>query len=181
MLRTTRPLLSSSARAVVPRGRPVCPPRAFTTFTSTEGRMQRVNGPRRPATLWPLVWRTTFATKPPQQPTGVDKELEKEIAKKKIEARPEEVSTQSSVRHAFEGSPGSQLNEQDITTSVAADLVRCATTHNNHLLPVGNLLTSIRRKLSRRPSRSIPSRQSPTPSVSPARCRTWRRLYRLFT
>ncbi len=111
-----------------------------------------------------------FATKPPQQPTGIDKKLEKEISEKKIEARPDEVSTQSSVRHAFEGSVSSQLNEKDVTESVAADLVR-----HSPFPPAGHkrsIQTRTLRKRSKKPSHSALSQLSRTLSVWLGHCLT---------
>ena len=70
------------------------------------------------------VQRSRYATIPDKR----DVEFEKETAKKKIEARPDEVSTQSSVRHVFEeassAGEGVKKDEQDVLKGVKQDLVR---------------------------------------------------------
>ncbi|EON96069.1 putative mitochondrial inner membrane protein 1 protein [Phaeoacremonium minimum UCRPA7] len=68
------------------------------------------------------VQRSRYATIPDKR----DVEFEKETAKKKIEARPDEVSTQSSVRHVFEeassAGEGVKKDEQDVLKGVKQDL-----------------------------------------------------------
>lgn len=54
-----------------------------------------------------------YATKPPIEPVNkIDREAEKKTAEKIIQPHPEQVSTQSSVRRAFEGSGKSKENDQ---------------------------------------------------------------------
>ena len=71
-----------------------------------------------------MAWRISFSTKPPVQPNQRDEALEKELAKKKLEARPEEVSTESSVRHVFEPSQTTAKGTEDVLQGAKNDLVR---------------------------------------------------------
>ncbi|UNI15943.1 hypothetical protein JDV02_002427 [Purpureocillium takamizusanense] len=58
---------------------------------------------------------------PPKQP--IDREHEMEVAQKKLEPRPEEVSSQSSVRHVMEGSGQSDTPEPaSLTTGLKHDI-----------------------------------------------------------
>ncbi|KAK3306143.1 uncharacterized protein B0T15DRAFT_503125 [Chaetomium strumarium] len=66
--------------------------------------------------------RTTFSTKPPLQPKGIDKDFEKEVAQKKLEPRPEEVTTQSSVRHVMEQSQAPPEQTPDVMVDLKNDL-----------------------------------------------------------
>lgn len=64
-----------------------------------------------------------YATKPPIEPVNkIDREAEKKMAEKIIEAHPEQVSTQSSVRRAFEGSGKSKKENDEMLGSIKDDL-----------------------------------------------------------
>jgi hypothetical protein len=65
----------------------------------------------------------TLATKPPLQPTKIDKEFEREVAQKKLEARPDEVTSASSVRHVIESSQAPPPENPDIMVGIKGDLV----------------------------------------------------------
>ncbi|KAK4095881.1 hypothetical protein N658DRAFT_459636 [Parathielavia hyrcaniae] len=64
----------------------------------------------------------TISTKPPLQPKGIDREFEKEVAQKKIPARPEEVSTTSTVRNVLESSPPQPGAQVDVMGDLKNDL-----------------------------------------------------------
>ena len=117
MLRMARPLLGSSRALALRRG-PVCPPRAFGPLTLPP---QTPRHSQKLASV-PVVWRTEYSSKPPVQPTARDKAREAEVGKQKLEAHPEHVSAESTVRHAFEGAPSS-TGGQDIRAGVRSDLV----------------------------------------------------------
>jgi hypothetical protein len=67
-----------------------------------------------------MVRRTQYSTIPPNQ---IDKEHEKKVAQQKLEARPEEVSTQSSVRQFLESDPkpATKVTDKDVE-EVGGDL-----------------------------------------------------------
>lgn len=66
-----------------------------------------------------------MSTKPPIEPSTIDKEYEKELGQQKLKARPNEVTEESSVRHAFEQSQAPPPKEREITADLKEDLV-CA-------------------------------------------------------
>lgn len=68
--------------------------------------------------------RTRLSTKPPLQPNKIDREFEKEVAQRKFESRPEEVSSSSTVRSFLEESQAPPDDEQDVLAGVKSDLVR---------------------------------------------------------
>ena len=124
MLRGTRPLL---ARAIAPK-RAIAPSALLLSKSpSTISPLPRATPSigtwgRLPAAL-PRIQRSQYATIPNKR----DVEFEKETAKKKLEARPEEVSVESSVRHVFEetAAAGQEAakDEQDVLKGVKQDLV----------------------------------------------------------
>ncbi|KAK4120701.1 hypothetical protein N657DRAFT_636413 [Parathielavia appendiculata] len=63
-----------------------------------------------------------MSTKPPLQPKGIDRESERELAQRKLEARPEEVSSTSSVRSVLESSPPQPGAEVDVMEGLRGDL-----------------------------------------------------------
>ncbi|KAK4234212.1 hypothetical protein C8A03DRAFT_38028 [Achaetomium macrosporum] len=65
---------------------------------------------------------TPFSTKPPLQPKGIDRDFEKEVAQKKLETRPEEVTSQSSVRHVLEESQAPPDENPDVMVDLKNDL-----------------------------------------------------------
>ncbi|KAK4249164.1 hypothetical protein C7999DRAFT_39721 [Corynascus novoguineensis] len=70
----------------------------------------------------PKVFRVVMSTKPPLQPNKIDKEFEREVAQKKLEQRPEEVSSSSSVRAVFEASQTSPPDEPDVMEGLKGDI-----------------------------------------------------------
>jgi hypothetical protein len=63
-----------------------------------------------------------YATKPPIEIVDkIDREAERRYAQQKLEPHPEEVSTQSSVRRAFEGS-GKKERDEEMMSSIKDDL-----------------------------------------------------------
>ncbi|KAK3385904.1 hypothetical protein B0H63DRAFT_473805 [Podospora didyma] len=72
--------------------------------------------------IGPLALRTQFSTKPPVQPNTIDKKLEKELGKQKMEARPDVVSSQSSVRHVIESGQAPVKTDQDFLKDLKGDL-----------------------------------------------------------
>jgi hypothetical protein len=64
-----------------------------------------------------------MSTKPPLQPNKINREFEREVAQKKLEARPDEVTTSSSVRSVLESSQTPPDAEIDIMEGLRGDLV----------------------------------------------------------
>jgi hypothetical protein len=64
-----------------------------------------------------------MSTKPPLQPNKIDREYEKEVAQRKLEPRPDEVSSASTVRHVFEESQAPPESNPDIMVGLKSDLV----------------------------------------------------------
>ncbi|KAK1964017.1 hypothetical protein LY78DRAFT_583443 [Colletotrichum sublineola] len=111
MLRSSRQLLRLAPRsATVPAAAP-------STLFSTRASYGSLQSSKRPslalqaARLTPLSLQAQYTNSPYNK---IDKKAEKEIAKKKLEARPEEVSTESSTRHFWEPEPEKPENEQDL-------------------------------------------------------------------
>jgi hypothetical protein len=67
--------------------------------------------------------RRSLPTKPPLQPTQIDKEFERQVAQKKLEARPDEVTSASSVIHVIESSQAPPKEHPDIMAGIKGDLV----------------------------------------------------------
>jgi hypothetical protein len=64
-----------------------------------------------------------MSTKPPLQPNKIDREFEREVGQRKLEARPDEVTTSSSVRSVLESSQTSPDADIDIMEGLRSDLV----------------------------------------------------------
>jgi hypothetical protein len=122
MLRGTRSLLSAAQKGAVARSAlvrpvavnsgPTCPPpfqRGETSFALR---------------LLPRTWRTEYSTKPPLQPTKPDVAHEKEVGRQKLEAHPELVSAESSVRHVLESSQAPTDESRDVLRDAKEDIVR---------------------------------------------------------
>jgi hypothetical protein len=84
-----------------------------------------------PSQLQSVIRRQRYATKPPLQPNKIDKAAEKEIAQRQFEKpHPDQVSVESSVRHAFTEKtdaidPDAARDvSQDVGAGVVEDLVR---------------------------------------------------------
>ncbi|OHW98980.1 mitochondrial inner membrane protein 1 protein [Colletotrichum incanum] len=115
MLRSSRQLLRLAPRsAVAPTAVPVA---TFSTI-STKASFSALQSSKRPllalqaARLTPLSLQARYTNSPYDK---VDKKAEKEIAKKKLEARPEEVSTESSTRRFWEPAPANPENDENLT------------------------------------------------------------------
>jgi hypothetical protein len=121
MLRNTRPLLGSTQKLAVGSRAP----RAQLSNLSAPCSQKPLLLPRRAIfrnPVVPLLLRTEFSTKPPLQPNPGDKRFEKEVSRKKLEAHPEQVSAQSTVRHVFEGGQARKTDEE-VLGGLKGDLV----------------------------------------------------------
>ncbi|KAH6845759.1 hypothetical protein B0I37DRAFT_287499, partial [Chaetomium sp. MPI-CAGE-AT-0009] len=103
--------------AVTSRTQPSVP---VTTRTSSASRL--MSGAISPFAPLQTTFRAHMSTKPPLQPNKIDREHEKEVAQKKLEARPDEVSTTSSVRQIFEKSQAPPENNPDMMADLKSDL-----------------------------------------------------------
>ncbi|KAK7755823.1 hypothetical protein SLS62_002108 [Diatrype stigma] len=121
MLRSTRPLLSSSTRAIASQNASTPSLRRLPFGTTTANRPARRATP--PDKLPPLAEKTRhYATTkpPPTMPNKRDPEEEKKFGAQKLQADPSAVSTESSVRHAFE--PADPNAAQPVSDGLAHDL-----------------------------------------------------------
>jgi len=172
MLRISRPLLRSSTRPIALRIGTPASRATLTCLSPSQTTSGRPNGGSRhcnvPSQL--MAFRKTYSTKPPLQPNKIDKEQEKRLGEKKLEAHPELVSATSTVRAAFERAERAKDGSGAIFQDVKADLVR---------LPVeppvdGEFQANIvSRTRSKKPSRSRVCPPSRTFSVWQARYRIW--------
>lgn len=104
---------------------------------STGASSQRAYAFPRPAVVAPstspqLALRTQFSTKPPLQPKGIDKEFEKKVGEKLLEARPDEVSELSSTIPVIAATPAvdpSNQKEVDFGKGLRDDIVCFCTDH----------------------------------------------------
>lgn len=124
MIRSSRPLLSTSARGLLKTPASIAP---FATSQTQRPTSYAASRARLPTTLSsaqlaPLIQRAQFAAK-----LGPDVKLEKELARKKLESNPEQVTSQSSVRSTYEGSQVTPGNESTID-GVKQDIVRSSRT-----------------------------------------------------
>ncbi|KAK4041242.1 hypothetical protein C8A01DRAFT_15001 [Parachaetomium inaequale] len=96
------------------------PSASFATRTPSSPRVV----PRAIAPCGPLqtVFRTQLSTKPPLQPNKIDKEFERQAAEKKLEARPDEVTSSSSVRNVLEASQAPPEDNPDLMVGLKNDL-----------------------------------------------------------
>ncbi|KAI1841798.1 hypothetical protein JX265_009407 [Neoarthrinium moseri] len=106
MLRSTRPLLAGSTRAVARQRITTTPSRQAQRhaayFTSPPSPRIAASLPIASRIL-PVTHKTAYATKPPgQMQSGRDPEEEKKWAEQKLKPHPESVSSESSVRHLLE-------------------------------------------------------------------------------
>ncbi|KUI68026.1 hypothetical protein VM1G_03083 [Cytospora mali] len=114
MLRSTRPLLSASARGLPKTPASIAPfatshtRKSASTIATTTWRAT-VPAPSSSKQLVPLIQRAQFAAK-----NKPDTDFEKEVAQKKLESHPEKVTSESSVRPSYEGP---ELRPDDPNTS----------------------------------------------------------------
>lgn len=89
--------------------------------------------------MFPAIRSAELSTKPPVQPTKIDKDHEKEVAQKKMEPDPERVSSKSTVRTFFEPtdetSHSARRSEPDVLEGVKTDIVRQRTSKTPELHP----------------------------------------------
>ncbi|KAK9423418.1 hypothetical protein SUNI508_04312 [Seiridium unicorne] len=123
MLRTTRPLWTSSTRAILSDGpNTTASRRQAAQWTSLS--KSRIPNRSLPSRILPLTHRTSYATK--TKPLGnlqskANPDEEKKWAESKLEPHPESVSTDSSVRHFLE-LPNQNDNAPPVSDGVAHDL-----------------------------------------------------------
>ncbi|PHH90855.1 hypothetical protein CDD83_2454 [Cordyceps sp. RAO-2017] len=111
MFRAARPLLRLTARTSAN-------PLPLRTCSPV---LRRPGAPWRPVLATPsLAARSSATAPPPKQP--IDHEHEKQVAQQSIEARPGEVSSQSSVRHVMEGSSSSARDDPSLSRGVKHDI-----------------------------------------------------------
>ncbi|CAN8104087.1 unnamed protein product [Discula destructiva] len=119
MLRSTRSILIASARQATGASSPLAPLATSHTQRFASSATWRAQAPSTVYSrqLVPYAQRARYASK-----VGRDVAFEKEVAKQKLEADPEHVDSESSVRH-LEG-PGSRPVEGSTTDSLKGDLGR---------------------------------------------------------
>ncbi|KAK1657815.1 hypothetical protein BDP55DRAFT_684476 [Colletotrichum godetiae] len=118
MLRSSRQLVRLAPRKVA------TPSTVSSTSFSTRAPSTSLHTPRRPASalqarLAPLSLQARYTNSPYDK---IDKKAEAEIAKKKLESHPEEVSTESSRIHLFEPEPAKTQKEEDLTGGLKKEL-----------------------------------------------------------
>ncbi|OLN81359.1 hypothetical protein CCHL11_08575 [Colletotrichum chlorophyti] len=111
MLRTTRQLWRTAPRSAA------APKPASSASFSTRASSSAVQTSKRPSValqsrLAPLYLQARYTNSPYDK---IDRKAEKEIAQRKLEPRPEEVSTESSTRHFFEPAPANPEVSADLT------------------------------------------------------------------
>lgn len=123
MLRSTatRSLLKSISRPQLTRSSYTAASVKFRNSTPLRQLSQK--RPQLPSSLpRPTITSLLYATKPPVEPINkIDREAERRYAQEKLEPHPEEVSTKSSVRPAFEGS-GDKKRDDEVLGSIKADI-----------------------------------------------------------
>ncbi|KAK1566214.1 uncharacterized protein LY79DRAFT_103921 [Colletotrichum navitas] len=111
MLRSSRQLLRLASRSATAPA--VAPSTLFSTRASSGalGSFKRPSLALQAARLTPLSLQAQYTNSPYDK---IDKKAEKEIAKKKLEARPEEVSTESTTRRFWEPAPADPENDANL-------------------------------------------------------------------
>jgi hypothetical protein len=123
MLRSTatRALIKSITKA----------PSARATYIAASTRLRNATplsqlNNKRPQALQPLSRPTTtsllYATKSEPPYDKIDVEAEHEYAKQKLEPRPEDISTSSTVRPVFEGSRAPEKDEDEMMGGIKSDI-----------------------------------------------------------
>ncbi|GAB1318236.1 Mitochondrial inner membrane protein 1 [Madurella fahalii] len=98
--------------------------RAFS-LSNTSDRPKIRSSPlptRLPCTALHITQRALLSTKPPLQPNKIDKEFEKKAGEKKLESRPDEVTSSSSVRQVVEESQAPPEPQQDVMEGLKGDV-----------------------------------------------------------
>ncbi|KAL2270684.1 hypothetical protein VTJ83DRAFT_55 [Remersonia thermophila] len=91
-------------------------------FVSLSPSLSSVRRPGVPDRAGPFSYSASLATRPPLQPSKIDKDFERQAARKKLECRPEEVTTTSSVRQLVEPSQAAPSDDVDILVGVKNDM-----------------------------------------------------------
>ena len=127
MLRSTRPLLSNSSRAVVSQKATISSLRRPSFQFSDPTRLGRrvAPAPTRLNPLAPRTWIASSSKPPPRIQSERDPEEEKRFGQQKLASDPQAVSTQSSVRHLFEPDDPKTEAEKPVSSSLQDELV-CA-------------------------------------------------------
>lgn len=179
MLRTTRPLLSASARGLPRSGAPIALASISLTRRSASSTPWRTRAPATVAaprllTTPFFVQRANYAVKNER-----DKAFEKKVSQEKLESDPEHVTSQSSVRQ-FE--PPTRPASGTDSAGLKEDLVwLIALLLNSAGMNIGMLTTKQFRATSKKPSRSTASRLYHTNWDWPAPYHTSRHLLLLAT
>ncbi|EGO55956.1 hypothetical protein NEUTE1DRAFT_131561 [Neurospora tetrasperma FGSC 2508] len=117
MLRTSRPLMGTAQRL------PLLVRSTHTkSFNSPIAPLVARNAQLQKSAGSPLVFRSTFSSKPPLQPNHIDTQHEKELAQQKLKTDPEHVSVDSSVRPFVEQDQPTAAKAKDPTESLKDDL-----------------------------------------------------------
>ncbi|KXX77501.1 hypothetical protein MMYC01_201634 [Madurella mycetomatis] len=78
--------------------------------------------PSLPSTTLHITRRALLSTEPPLQPNKIDKEFEKKAGEKKLDARPDEVTSSSTVRHVMEESQAPPEPQPDVMVGLKGDV-----------------------------------------------------------
>lgn len=132
MLRSTRPLLASSSRAIASQKSSVSSLQRWPLQPAASAAKLNAEATRprslRPTQLSPLVapgvqrWHATKP--PPRMQSARDPEEEKKFGAKKLESNPEAVTTTSSVRQVWEPDSREEAAEKPVREGIQHDLVR---------------------------------------------------------
>ncbi|KAK8086097.1 hypothetical protein PG994_001071 [Apiospora phragmitis] len=112
MFRSTQPLWAGSARAIAAS-------RQLSLRSATNVPSLAQSATRVPRAGTSLVLKTRYTTKPPLGESLKPEEIKK-AAEQKLESHPEQVSTESSVRHAFEPAP--EDAQKDVADGLGHDI-----------------------------------------------------------
>ncbi|KAI1343748.1 hypothetical protein F5Y15DRAFT_367831 [Xylariaceae sp. FL0016] len=117
MLRSARPIFTSSSRAIAIPRQPTSSLRALSTINASN----RVLANRPALHLLPTISKSQYATKSPGGfQVGVDPEEDKKLAQRKLKVHPESVTSDSTTRQFYE--PEKQAKEKPVHEGVKADL-----------------------------------------------------------
>lgn len=112
MFRSTQPLWAGSARALAASRQLAL--RSANVPSLAQNAM--IRAPRTTS----LIFKTRYATKP-SLGESLSPEEEKKAQQQKLESHPDQVSTESSVRHAFEPAPATA--NKDVADGLGHDIV----------------------------------------------------------